>query len=119
MPRRSPGIGSNIRAAGGAALLRYDQLTLDFSLSSAGLNLATPEETGTAVLTDSHGALLSLTDRRPRSPLTLVQLLVPQADVQVPATRETAALFQALPLPEVSTPPAATARTGYSPLRLR
>jgi hypothetical protein len=105
--------------AGGAALLRYDQLALDFSLSSAGLTLTTSAETGTSVLTDSHGALLSLTDGRPQSPLTLVQLLVPQADVQVPATRETATLFQTLPLPEVSTPPTATARTGYSPLRLQ
>ena len=40
---------------GGAALLAYDQLALDFSLSAAGLTLATPEQPGTAVLADSQG----------------------------------------------------------------
>ena len=105
--------------AGGAPLLRYEHLALDFSLSSAGLTLATPEAAGAAVLTDRQGALLSLHDSQPRSPLSLVQLLVPQADLQVPATRETAALFRTLPLPEVSTPPASTAREDYSPLRLQ
>ncbi|MHB9064630.1 MAG: hypothetical protein ACYC4B_12640 [Pirellulaceae bacterium] len=101
---------------GGTPLVSYEQLVLDFSLSGHGLILGTAPA---ALLTDRQGTLLSLHDSLPRSPLTLVQLLVPQSELQVPATRETAALFGALPLPELSSPPAATARGGYSPLRLQ
>jgi hypothetical protein len=113
---RSLGLQQHPRA-GGAELLRYQQLALDFSLSAAGLVLAAPGAPDTTLLADSHGPLLSLRDSAPRSPLSLVHLLVPQADMQVPATRETAAIVRTLPLPELSVAPAAAQRDNYSPLR--
>lgn len=70
------------------------------------------------LLTDRDGPLLSVRDLAPRSPLSLVHLLVPQVDMHVPATRETAAIVQVLPLPELSVRPATAQRTTYSTLEL-
>ncbi len=83
----------------------YRQLAVGFSLTAAGLVLSGPLPDASTLVADSHGPLLSLRDARPRSPLSLVHLLVPRMDLQVPATRETAALVRTLPLPESSTVP--------------
>ncbi len=99
-------------------LLAYQDLAVDFSLSAAGLVLAPPGSPDAPLLTDRDGPLLSVRDRVPRSPLSLVHLLVPQVDMQVPATRETAAIVQALPLPELSVRPATAQRATYSTLEL-
>jgi hypothetical protein len=98
------------------AVLPYRQLAVDFSLSAAGLVLVAPGAPDTTLLADAAGPLLSLRDSAPRSSLSLVQLLVPQVDMQVPATRETAAIVRTLPLPELSVTPATAQRATYSAL---
>jgi hypothetical protein len=112
---QSLGVTQHARVADDG-LLEYQRLALDFSLSAAGLVLAAPGTPGNSLLADSQGPLLSLRDTAPRSCLSLVQLLVPQVDLQVPATRETAAIVRALPLPQLSVTPATAQRATYSPL---
>jgi hypothetical protein len=90
----------------------YQQLAVHFSLTAAGLVLGTPASDA-GLLRDSQGPLVSLPDSTPRSPLSLVHLLVPHVDLQVPVTRETAAMVRVLPLPELSAvPPAAATADG-------
>jgi hypothetical protein len=103
---------------GAATHWRYQHLSFDFSLDHEGLLIA-GRRGEPVIMRDSQGPLLSLVDANRLSPLAVVRLLVPDADVLVPATRETAALFRALPLP-LST--GAAVRQGeipYTPLRLR
>jgi len=89
-----------------APYLAYDQLTLDFSLQASGLTLGAP---ASVVMSDKAGPLVTLRDNQPRSATSLVQLLVPPATLQVPATRETASLIHLLPLPEQAPLPVAEA----------
>jgi hypothetical protein len=103
--------------AGDAVLLRYGRLALNFSVSPARFTLTTPDADG-AVLADSHGPLLSLEDAAPRSPLAILHLLVPQTDLQVPVSRETAAMIPLLPLPQLVAPPASASQARYAPLHL-
>lgn len=103
--------------AGDAVLLRYAQLALSFNLSAAQLTLATPDG-ARAVLADSHGPLLSLDAPAAQSPLAVLHLLVPQHDLQVPVSRETAAMIPLLPLPQLMPAPAAASQARYAPLHL-
>lgn len=94
-----------------AQYLTYNQLSLDFSLQAAGLRLGAPSA---VVMSDAEGPLVTLRDESPRSPTSVVQLLVPPATLQVPVTRETASLIDVLPLPEQAPLPIAN---GYPVLR--
>jgi hypothetical protein len=101
-----------------AALLRYQQLDVAFQLDRSGLVL-TATLPDRALLRDGHGPLLSQRGEGIRSSVDLVHLLVPRAETQVPATRETAALLRTLPLPRVSMPAATAERASYAPLRFQ
>jgi hypothetical protein len=103
--------------AGDAVLLRYGRLALNFSLTATQFTLTTPDADG-AVLADSHGPLLSLEHPAPRSPLAILHLLVPHTDLQVPVSRETAAMIPLLPLPELVPAPASASQARYAPLHL-
>ncbi len=110
--------------SGGATNLQYRELSLQFALDANGLAIAPqrePAQDGKTipVLSDSHGALLSLSEAAHVSPLALVQMLAPQTELQVPASRETAALLQVLPLPEITPTSRASARLESSPLRFQ
>ena len=95
----------------GSPYLAYDQFTLDFSLQASGLTLGAP---ASVVMSNKANPLVTLRDGPPRSTTSLVQLLVPPATLQVPATRETAGLIRILPLPEQAPLPVAE---GYPVLR--
>jgi len=82
----------------------YSQLKVGFHIDGAGVRLSglcTPRDTH-ALVVDSVGPLL-VEARQESSPVVaLVRALVPLNDVQVPATRETEPLLQALPIPSVA-----------------
>lgn len=86
-------------------LLPYKQLGVAFELSAEGLMLrgAIPLAQG-AILVDDRSILVR-EPAVPRQPVVnLVRTLVPQTEVQVPATRETDALTRALPIPSIFSP---------------
>ncbi len=110
--------------SGGATKLPYSELSLQFALDANGLAIAPqrePEQDAETVpvLSDSHGALLSVSEAVQVSPLALVQMLAPMTELQVPASRETVALLQVLPLPEITPSTRESARPELSTLRFQ
>ncbi|HYW79269.1 MAG TPA: hypothetical protein VE890_06805, partial [Thermoguttaceae bacterium] len=92
-------------------LVPYEQLALDFLIDAEGLRLQGRSAIGGqgTVLVDSYSRLLSAYDPYPRPVVTLLRALVPQSQVQVPASRQTDWLMRYLPLPDV------TAAQGTAP----
>ncbi len=105
--------------SGDAMLLRYGELSLEFSLDENGLAIAGRGEPDGVVLADSQGAMLASDEPVRVSSLALIQFLVPLSELQVPAAKETAALFRVLPLPTVAPSTSQSARRNYAPLRLQ
>ncbi len=101
-----------------AMLLSYDLLSLEFSLDKNGLVVAGAGDQGLAILADSKGPLLSSQDTVKVPARSLVHLLVPLTDLQVPAAEETVALLQMLPLPPVNPTATANARRSFPSLEL-
>ncbi len=101
-------------------LLRFDRLALGFNLDSKGMTLAGQMQPENAVLVDARGPLLRDNGETLLTPVALLRLLVPQHEVQVPATEETASLVRFLPLPKTGAMSTATRPTrSYAPLRFR
>ena len=91
-------------AAKVAALEQYEQLAFAFTIDASGLTLRgqCPAKRG-AILTSRDGALLS--ESAAAVPVvSLLRTLVPQSEVQAPATRESAWLISRLPVPEIVPP---------------
>ncbi len=106
---------------GDANRLTYNELSLQFAINGQILAIAPLQEVDratavAAILSDSRGPLLSVYQPVELPPLALVQALAPQAELQVPATRETASLLRLLPLPELAPSASATARLDLAPL---
>jgi hypothetical protein len=103
---------TNEALKGKGRLLPYTQLCLSFELTAAGLALqGTIPRADCAMLSSDRGVLVR-EPALPRQPVVnLVRTLVPQTEVQVPATRETDALTRVLPIPSIFTPAA-----GQQPL---
>ena len=81
----------------------YERLALAMVLDAHGLQLrglcpAAPRGT---ILADAHNPLLGQPTRGPQPVTALVQTLVPQSSVQVPASRESDWLLHHLPVPPV------------------
>ncbi|MEE8452203.1 MAG: hypothetical protein V3R99_09820 [Thermoguttaceae bacterium] len=88
-------------------LVPYEQLALAFLIDAEGLRLQGRSAVGGpgTVLVDRYGRLLSTSDAYPRPVVALLRALVPQSEVQVPATRQTDWLMRYLPIPDVTPPP--------------
>ena len=98
----------------------YEQLAMSLVLDANGLKLqgrCTHGGPGT-VLANADGRLLGEPAPEPRPVVALVQTLVPQNAVQVPATRQTDWLLRHLPVPDV-VPPDPDAVPSHARLRLR
>ena len=82
----------------------YNRLSLAFRLDNRGLLLGgTPERNGWATVLDSHAAwLLVKPDVTPMPLCALLQMLVPGAELQVPASRQTGWLLHCLPVAEAT-----------------
>ncbi|MGM0490559.1 MAG: hypothetical protein ACQESR_27860 [Planctomycetota bacterium] len=103
-----------------AMLLRYSDLSFAFSLNEDGLAVAScGEDQYQSVLADSQGPLLSSQEAGALPSHALVRCLVPLAEMDVPASKETVSLLRALPLPEVNPVATADASSTYAPLKLR
>jgi hypothetical protein len=86
---------------------RYRNLSVEFAIDERGLLLtASPEAPGGAIMLDQgNRTLLAAPTTGPLPLIQLVKALVPDNAVQVPATKETAALVPWLPLPPIVPPP--------------
>jgi hypothetical protein len=101
-----------------AERVRYQQLALLATLDTQGFQLrGRCDKTGT-VLSDGRHRLLGETPQ-PQPVAALVQTLVPQSAVQVPASRQTDWLLRHLPVPEVVPLPGAEAVPPQARLRLK
>jgi hypothetical protein len=88
--------------AGRTNLLDYRQLCVGFELGSNGITLRgeVPKTRG-VMLADARGPLADEPPVISQPVVDLIRTLVPQSDVQVPATRETAVLTAMFPVPPV------------------
>ncbi|MCA8998584.1 MAG: hypothetical protein KDA80_16410 [Planctomycetaceae bacterium] len=100
-------------------LLSYRQLALGFQIDDSGLllsGLCDERQEGVLLVGTSGNLLLdSRTELIPS--IAIARALVPQSELQVPATSATEYLLRALPLPSPTLPSSRTARAPYSPLR--
>lgn len=89
-------------AAQSAELLPYDELALQFTITSAGLNIAGAclEGPKGTILGDRHQPLLSTAGPEEHLPLvSLIHLLAPTSNELVPASRQAGRLLEMLPTP--------------------
>ena len=89
----------------------YEELAMSIVLHANGLRLrglCGTAEPGT-ILSDGRNRLLGEPPRGSQPVAALVQTLVPQSIVQVPASRQTDWLLRHLPVPDVLPPPGAEA----------
>jgi hypothetical protein len=87
-------------------LLEYERLCAGFELGPQGLTLrgAVPQTRG-GLLVDAQRILVHEPPVISQPVVDLVRTLVPQSEVQVPATRETVILTSALPVPSIMPQP--------------
>jgi len=100
--------------------IAYQELAMSVVLDANGLRLrglCTTAEPGT-ILSDGRNRLLGEPSRGAQPMAALVQTLVPQSVVQVPASRQTDWLLRHLPVPDVLPPPGAEAIPPTARVRL-
>jgi hypothetical protein len=82
----------------------YNNLAVDFTIGEQGVLLESPadaEPAGALVLNEQGRSLVGAPPGGPVPLIQLVRALVPDSELQVPATKETARLVPWLPLPPV------------------
>jgi hypothetical protein len=91
---------------GAENLVRYERLGVAFQMSQQGLALKgdLPHAKGAMLIDDHRRTLLDEPAVLSQPVVNLARALVPQSDVQVPATRETDRFTRALPVPSVVAP---------------
>jgi hypothetical protein len=101
----------------------YDRLAVAFVVDQHGLALRGQCPAGPGVALQNHEAALIAEPKRASQPVVnLVRWLVPQSDVQTPATRESNALAAILPVPALAPPPGSDDAAAQAPghkLKLR
>ena len=95
----------------------YRKLALRFELTDQGLRLMGADDSQPGMVTTVAGPLLSARPNHHVPAVALVRALVPESQVQVPATKQTAALLRWLPLPAVDPSPSARG-SFHMPTRL-
>ena len=98
--------------------VRYEQLALRATLDARGLQIRGRCDQPGTILSDGRRRLLGETPQ-PQPVAALVQTLVPQNAVQVPAGRQTDWLLRRLPIPEIVPLPGAEAAAPHTRLRLK
>ncbi len=87
-------------------LFPYEELALKFVINSAGIALRGQCQGSVGTILQSHDGVLLAEAAGPSGPVVaLLRMLVPESEVQVPATRESDWLAARLPLPQVMPPP--------------
>jgi len=87
-----------------AEVAPYDRLSIGFTISQGGLMLSGNCDPPGVFLRDVSGPLLVERSRQASPVVSLVRMLAPISDVQVPATQETEPLLRALPIPSYASP---------------
>jgi hypothetical protein len=102
-----------------ASDLGYTKLKAAFAINSQGLMIRgeLPGHAGVVLLGERQAELLREPTVLVQSAVNLVRALVPQSEVQVPATFETSALVNALPVPSIM--PAANGKETSEAHKLR
>ncbi len=91
--------------ASDGSLVPYEQLGLAFVIDSSGLTLRGQCDAASGAILQTHEGVLLSESAGPSGPVVaLLRTLVPQSEVQVPATREADWLSAWLPLPQVMPP---------------
>ncbi len=109
--------GAEIKTLGRSA--PYERLALAFVIDEHGLALRGQCPAGAGVvLQDSEVALMLEPKRASQPVVNLVRALVPQSEVQAPATRESSALSAILPIPSLA-PPEADRAEPQARIKLR
>ncbi len=82
----------------------FGQLAMEFQLSGAALRLRGVADSAQerVVLTTASGPVLTSPPKHSVAAVALLRTLLPDGQYQVPATRQTAALVQLLPVPDAS-----------------
>lgn len=93
--------GSNEFHAPGERLVAYREMNFAFKINRDGLSLRgeSPSVAGALLVDERRRLLLGEPTGLVQPVVNLARTLVPQSQVQVPATRETAGLIRALPVP--------------------
>jgi hypothetical protein len=87
------------------SLVPYDQLALSFKIDSSGLSLGGQcDGSKGAIVRRGDATLLGEGPSAPRPLVSLVRMLVPASELQVPATRESNWLIDHLPVPPIMPP---------------
>ncbi|HZZ74088.1 MAG TPA: hypothetical protein VFE24_17680 [Pirellulales bacterium] len=104
-----------------AELTPYEQLAFSFVLDPRGLVFSGQCRDGRpgAILETHKGPLLMEPQEQPQPVLNLVRALVPAAEVQIPATRESDWLLQHLPLPKLTASDDETSNPAAARLHLQ
>ncbi|QDU98473.1 hypothetical protein [Lignipirellula cremea] len=97
----------------------YDQLSVGFAISQAGLTLSGNCSAAGVLLRDVSGPLLVERARTASPVISLVRMLAPISELQVPATQETEPLLRALPIPSYATPRTDTRAFGPTSTSLK
>jgi hypothetical protein len=95
---------TNIAPSQLATALAYEKLSLSFAIDSKGLTIkgrCGDRPSGDVIWAAKNQSLLHESSGGPIPVVALVQMLVPDSQVQVPATRQTDWLLRMLPLPDV------------------
>jgi hypothetical protein len=102
-------------------LLAYRQLAIGFQIDAASIRMSglCDGRQQDVVLLGANGKPLLQSSAKAVPSVALTRALVPQSELQVPATSATEILLRALPMPQITPPAARTARQPYSSLRLR
>jgi hypothetical protein len=93
--------GSKEFHAPGERLIAYAEMNFAFKINREGLSLRgeSPTVQGALLVDERRHILLGEPTGLVQPVVNIARTLVPQSQVQVPATRETAALIRALPVP--------------------
>jgi hypothetical protein len=99
----------------------YDQLALGLFMDGRGLRIEgrCPSTQRGIVMIDRRLCLLSAPEVQPQPAAALIQTLVPESTVQVPATNQTDWLVTHLPMPQAIAPQSREAALPSGHLRLR
>lgn len=111
--------GGNASIAPGQ-LVAYRQLAIGFALSERSLVLsgaADPTQPG-VLLANAAGPLLIAPQQHSAPAVGLLRTLLPESGHQVPATRQTSALVNLLPVPDLAPTLTADRAAGHTPTRL-
>ncbi len=103
-----------------ADLIAYQQMSIAFEIDQNGLRVCGQcgDKASKVIMTDSAGDPMVISSTLPLPVVSLVRVLAPDSEIQVPASRETSDLLRALPVPSIVRPARLGSRRPYSPLRL-